>query len=379
MWDVLVVGGGPAGSAAALALQQRGARVLLIERAQVRTAHPGESLPGEGLTCLDELGVREPFSRLSSRPCYLHRVHWAGKHRERPALATPSGPTHQLDRVAFDDMLLAECERRGLSVKRGCTLKRLDCHSPRVLAELSDAGTTLHMECRAVIDATGRSAQVCRRLGAKRERADRLIAFGATFDRGDCEPSSLIESSAAGWWYTAPRPEGLLTALYLTELSGTPQLVQKPESIWSAALEQAPATRVRIAQRTRRSVIQGYRAGPEWTHFDPALPVLPVGDAVLSFDPISGEGLCFALRSGIEAAKALGSATIHRRYRDGARSVYESHLREREAGYAVERPLRNAAFWARPRHLTIERMGVRAPATGAGAAPAAGEACTLAE
>src|SRR3954471_18842046 len=119
MWDVLVVGGGPAGSAAGIALRQHGARGRVVERNRARRAHPGESLVGQGIRCLDELGVGAAFCALEARPSYLHRIHWAGKMLERPALRTRSGPTHHLDRAVFDDTLLTECERRGIAVKRG--------------------------------------------------------------------------------------------------------------------------------------------------------------------------------------------------------------------------------------------------------------------
>jgi flavin-dependent dehydrogenase len=299
---------------------------------------------------LEELGVADAFRRLEVRLSHLHRIRWAGKTLERPALSTRSGATHHLDRGDFDDMLLTACEQRGLLVKRSASLMRLVCTTGHLGVELNDAGARLRVECAAVIDATGRSARACRWLDAKRERADRLVAFAATFERGDCEPSSLVESSPDGWWYSAPRPGGSMTAMYVTELLDPGE--RNLQALWHAALAQTSATRARLEGRTQTSSVRAYRAGPEWTHFDPEAPVLPVGDAALSLDPISGEGLCFALRSGLEAAKALGSVSMRRAYREGARGVYESHLREREAGYALERSLRASMFWRLPRHST---------------------------
>lgn len=347
MWDVLVIGGGPAGSAAALSLHERGARVLLLERTRTRSAHPGESLLASGLACLSELGVGDAFRELEARPSYLHRIHWAGRTVERPALWTRAGPTHHLDRQAFDDMLLAECEKRSIDVRRGASVTRLRCAQGRVFADMQSEGVTQATECAGLIDATGRAAWACRRLAARRERADRLVAFVASFERGDSEPSTLIESSADGWWYCAPQPRGWMTAMYVTELLD--RQASNVRTLWNDALERAPATRARVSNRVQRSSVRAYRAGPEWTHFDPDLPVVPVGDGALSFDPMAGKGLAFALRSGIEAAEAVGSASGRRAYRDKARGIYESHLRDRETGYALERPLRDSRFWSAPR------------------------------
>lgn len=276
-------------------------------------------------------------------------------------MATPFGPTLHVDRRAFDALLLRACELRGVAVKRGASLLRLDCGHERAVVELHHAGAVLRTECAAIVDATGRSAWVCRQLQAKRERIDRLFALVAHFERGDTEPSSLVESGPDGWWYSAPRPRGLLVTMYLTELFGPGQ--RNRELMFSTALDQAPITFRRAAARARTTGVGAHRAGPEWTCFDPELPVLPVGDAALSFDPIAGEGICFARRSGMEAAKALGSVTLRRAYRDGARGIYEQHLREREAAYALERRRRATPFWMRPRGSVVAQREQGFPET----------------
>jgi flavin-dependent dehydrogenase len=346
MWDVLVVGAGPAGCASALALQKRGARVLVLERSAERRPHPGESLVGEGLVCLEELGALDAFRALEARPCFLHRVHWAGKSAELSSWQRRGGHSHQLDRVAFDTMLQNECKRRGVTVKLGSKLTELALEGTGIHAQLS-GDTHEALSARFVIDATGRSTWVCRRLGARRQRADRLVAWAATFYRGTCEPSSLIESGPEGWWYSAPRPGGLMTAMYISELLASP--APDPEALWFGAMADAPLTHQRLSGQTRCSDFQAYRAGPEWTEIDASAPVLPVGDAALSFDPMAGDGLCFALRSGLEAARAIDSLVLRRAYVEGACGIYESHLREREAAYAAERSLRRSPFWKQRR------------------------------
>lgn len=356
MWDAIVVGAGPAGSSAALALHGRGTRVLLLERSTIRQAHPGESLVGEGLVCLDELGLSEAFRALEARPCYLHHIRWSGKSFERPSILRSSGEPYQLDRVAFDEMLLGECGKRGIPVKRGAIVSSIAAETGAVRVEFRDeAGQRVSTESAHVIDATGRSAWVCRHLGARRERADKLVALAATFERLSTEPSSLIESAPNGWWYSAPRPGGLMTAMYVTELSS--ESARDVEEIWQPALTSAPFTAQRVRDRSRLSPVRAYRAGPEWTELDPSVNVLPVGDAALSFDPMAGDGLCFALRSGIEAARAIASTSLRRAYRKGTQQIYDTHLEEREAAYAAERALRPAPFWQCRRDVIAGALG----------------------
>jgi flavin-dependent dehydrogenase len=348
MAHVLVVGGGPAGSATALALRGTGVEVTLLERCATRVDRPGETLLADGARILRELGLLAEFQRLATRRCYLHRIHWGGRVAERSAILG-TGPSHHLDRARFDAMLLQACRDRGADVLFGSLLElKVDAFGALARARVSGSGR--EWRCDAIVDATGRSASVARLAGARRERVDRLVALTATFERDDVEPSSLLESSTRGWWYTAPRPDGGLIAMYLSELTTGRR---EHAGVWQRALEEAPATRARLQGRARRTELAVCAAAPGFTHFDPTLALLPVGDAAASFDPLAGEGLCFALRSGIEAASALREPARRRAFYAATFRIHREHLRRREHSYARERALRAAPFWQRARDTSL--------------------------
>jgi hypothetical protein len=70
----------------------------------------------------------------------------------------------------------------------------------------------------------------------------------------------------------------------------------------------------------------------------------------LSFDPIAADGLCFALRSGLETPAALfGGAAAKGRYRSAIAAIFRDHLANREHSYDAERRVRPTAFWLRSR------------------------------
>ncbi|HEX6764120.1 MAG TPA: hypothetical protein VF103_01555, partial [Polyangiaceae bacterium] len=94
-----------------------------------------------------------------------------------------------------------------------------------------------------------------------------------------------------------------------------------------------------------------YVAGPSFTEWDPGAGWLPVGDAALAFDPISSDGLCFALRSALEAAPVVesalaGSTDALVAYRRGLRDVYDQHIERRTALYGSEQRWPNSPFWS---------------------------------
>ena len=350
MTRILVVGGGPGGCAAAISLHRTGNDVVLLERSRTPVDRVGETLAGEGVEILRELGVLAAFERLEARPSHLHRIHWGARQLERSALFVKTGPSRHLDRAAFDSMLLAAARDAGARVEHG-SLLTIEPGGDALVANIRSGAQNARLTCEAVIDATGRVASVSRRLGARRERADRLVALTATFERGKLEPSSLVEGVAEGWWYTAPRPNGGLIAMYVTEdAAGKGERTE----VWRRGLRAVVATRERLSALTRRTPITLCSAAPGFTHFDASLPALPVGDAAVSFDPISGRGLCFALRSGIEAARALRSAPLRSAFYAGALQIYREHLQQREQGYARQRAVLGSAFWQRRRDSAID-------------------------
>lgn len=344
-FDVIVVGGGPAGSATALALLRHGARVAVIERSATGQDRLGESLQGAGTEALRELGVWDDFLRLEQRPSYFHRALWGGSVEERPALRQKYGPDLHLERARFDELLLSAAEARGAVVLRPASLRRVERNTDGFRVVALYGPNCRELVTRRLVDAAGRHATLARRQGATRHDTDRLIAVARSYRRGEREPSTLVETANHGWWYSAPLPGGRMVAAFFTD-ADSPGRHASRDAVWSSCLEGTTLTRERLMDAVPVSGPRSYVAGPALLEWDARVPLVPVGDAALSFDPIAAVGLCFALRSGIDAARALLSGPRARAaYREGIRRVFEEHLARRELIYASERAVRKTPFW----------------------------------
>jgi 2-polyprenyl-6-methoxyphenol hydroxylase-like FAD-dependent oxidoreductase len=347
-YDAVIVGAGPAGCATALALLGHGARVAIVERRAAPEDRMGESLRGVGCELLRELGVWPAFLKLEQRPSYLHRAAWAGHVEERQAIRSQFGPDLHLDRAAFDALLLDAAVARGAALFRPAALRDATSWGDGVSLSIQCGRQVQQLEARMVVDASGHGAVVARRFGAVRHYVDRLIGMAQSFDRGQRLPATLVEAADEGWWYTAPQPRGRMVALFITD-GDAPARAGSSEA-WRRALQSAPLTRDLLGATEAASLVRRYLATPSLLAWNPCVPVLPVGDAALCFDPISADGLCFALRSGIEAAAALrGVRGSKEAYHSGIHGIFSTHVARREQIYASERRVRPTPFWSRPR------------------------------
>ena len=166
---------------------------------------------------------------------------------------------------------------------------------------------------------------------------------------------TFIEATEDGWWYSAPLPGGRLVAAFMTDGDLEVCSSLRDREGWLAAARRAPATSERIAayepggeppaiasaNTSRLSSV----AGPDW---------LAVGDAAVSFDPLSSQGIVTALESALEAAGAIadGGEAALARYASAAAQRYRDYLVERARYYGAEHRWPDAPFWRR-RQITF--------------------------
>lgn len=345
LFDVAIVGAGPAGSATARRLASRGKRVALIEESLFDAPRIGESLAPAVQPLLVELGLWRSFLALGPVPSYGTRSLWGEvTPRVHSHLMNPWGCGWHIDRSKFDQMLAHGACEAGAMPFFGAAVVCCKESSEGWTLELRDGLTrtpgkpSIELRARVVIDATGRAAHLARRLGAKRFLLDHLVGVGTRFDGigMSCEGYVLVEAARVGWWYSAPIPNDSLIVMIMTDSDLCRNSRLTSNSSWWEHMKGAMATRERVAEAQPRL---GPRPFCAYSHrlcrSERHRPWFAVGDAALAVDPISGSGVVRALRSAQDAAETA-LAIVEMRTAD-ALSAYEAQYDAECSGYLVER------------------------------------------
>lgn len=367
--DVLVVGGGPAGLAVALELAHLGSlTVLVVERTAYDQPRIGETLSPGARTLLDHLRVTDGFDAEGHVQAYGTAAAWGSPDlATRDFLMTPFGTGWHLDRRRFDARLATDAEWAGAVVWRGSRIRRLAEVADGFDVAVEHDGAIADLGPQFVVDATGKSAAIARRLSTGRRRLDRQVAVAGTFRVPDgvaSESQTLVEACELGWWYTANLPDHELVAALVTDADLVRAHGLAREPVWRDTLSRVPHTAARVSAArltTRPRIVAAYSAvlvpavGARW---------LAVGDAAASHDPLSASGIVRALDSGIHAARSIHAALVLGRpealaeYDQRNRLAYDQYCVTRAAYYQMEGRWADAPFWRRrQRHVTLDPRG----------------------
>lgn len=311
VWDVLVVGAGPAGAVAAATLAEQGLLVALLEKDLSPEAKPGEVLTPNAIPILFHLGLLDLIETNGNLACPLACIDRAWS-RARPNrehfLGHPGGRAWVIDRVALEQLLVSRAIRAGVHVFLGHhvrgLIRRHGCWS--VQTRSSEGPASLH--AAFVVDAGGRAATVARRLGAKRKRLFRLLALhvqSAPDRERHSEPASLtIEAAAVGWWYAVCGPGQMLTCALFTH---DPDRARSnaARSALLAAFDDTISLPSWTKGLVRSGRVRSVDASPSFLDHPAGEGWLAIGDAAASFDPIASQGLVNALSSGLGGAEAI--------------------------------------------------------------------------
>lgn len=356
-FDVAVIGGGPTGTAAAIALARTGRSVTVLERSHYDYARIGEVLPPAARLPLIELGVWDRFIAEGHAPSPGILSAWGqDEPYENHFIFNPYGHGWHLDRRRFDAMLALAAEEAGANVRRGARVSCLTVSSRRWQVEFTTKGERNHLQATFLVYATGRACLLARWQGAKRIFHDRLVGFVGFFSAHSVHSKrnyqTLIEAAENGWWYSVWLPDSRLVVAYMTDADLIPKGGVPVSEYWQSRLEQAPYTRSRtngcVPEAVLRSVAaSSYRmdrvTGDNW---------LAAGDAALAFDPLSSQGIYRALKSGLLAARTienclLGGQTALEEYARGTQRSFDKYLSMRTIVYSQEQRWSSSAFWQR--------------------------------
>jgi flavin-dependent dehydrogenase len=360
--DVAVIGGGPAGAAAALTLLAYSSlRVAVIERSHYEGVRIGETVSPAIRSLLDYLGIPGDMLAAQHVPMYGTHAAWGSPAlSRRDFLTTGHGDGWHLDRLRFDRLLADAVRERGGTLYTGTRLSAVH----REQADSWTLGLVQrdHGECALtanyVIDATGQQAGFARRIGAIPVVCDQLIGIARYYDLAGApqrEWVTLVESVPNGWWYSACLPGDRMIATFMSDPGELRQRRARTIEGWEELLAGTQYTRQRLA---------GARLGATFAIRPAAIRILsPVtgsgwiaaGDAAAAFDPLASMGIGHGLSSGMHAARVAhdwltADGLLSAQYERNLRRLFAQHLQLRHRYYLLEQRWAQQPFWAR-RHI----------------------------
>jgi flavin-dependent dehydrogenase len=213
----------------------------------------------------------------------------------------------------------------------------------------------LRIVSRFVVDATGRHAELCRRLGIGRRREDRLIGIAGILWAEEAlgEPlPSRIEAHPLGWWYSAGLPGGCVIAVFFTDADLSARTRLANPRAWRRLLGESRHTFDRLAACIPCGSIRVFPATSHCLDCAAGASWLAVGDALIGRDPLSSSGIDFALASAERASSVLcalanGNEESAATYNAQVSADFAAYMRQRRAHYAIESRWPNSPFWQR--------------------------------
>ena len=338
-YDVIVVGGGPAGSTTASLLARTGHRVLVVERDKFPRYHIGESLLSATLPILEHVGVLDDVARhgFVKKPggSFLwgsQQDLWSFWFRE-----DPGGYQHayHVIRSQFDDILLRHAARLGAEVHDATTVESIGGEGPFRVTARPDGGSAVTIEAKLLVDASGQSALLGRREGLREynEFFKNLAIWSYFADAarldGELGNNVLSAAHADGWCWYIPLHDGTVSVGAVVDAarwkdSARPETL---EATYRSLLERCPpvAEMLRGARQTAPiRVIRDYSYSSRRFHHHGALLA---GDAACFIDPVFSTGVHLACLAGLLAADAIEDVLAGKRDRDAAFESYDASYR----------------------------------------------------
>jgi flavin-dependent dehydrogenase len=321
--DVLVIGGGPAGSTAAALLAERGHRVTLLEKDRHPRFHIGESLLPANLPLFERLGVLPEVEAIGIRKWGAEFVSpWHDHHQSFEFVdawdkSMPSA--FQVRRSEFDRILIDNAQRKGAEVIQGCRVREVDLsevQGPRIRAENED-GRDQSWRARFVVDASGRDTFLGNRLKAKRRNPEHNSSSvyahfrGARRHEGKKEGHITIFWFAHGWFWFIPLSDGATSVGMVT----WPYYIKtRRGSLGDFFLENiadCPVLAKRLAQAELVSRVEATGNFSYACDHSHGTNYLLLGDAYAFIDPVFSSGVMLAMNSAFAGAEAIDTCLRH--------------------------------------------------------------------
>ncbi|MEO6703305.1 MAG: NAD(P)/FAD-dependent oxidoreductase [Jatrophihabitantaceae bacterium] len=368
-YDVIVIGGGPAGSTAAGLLAKAGRRVLVLEREKFPRYHVGESLVPGVMPVLDELGVRETIERAG----FIHKhgttLRWGAERELWTIHFDEAGPweyAYEVQRADFDNALLTNARALGATViEEAEVIEAIDENGRCVGVRYRHGRRGEPIEVRAayVIDASGQGKLMARRDGLLNWHEDlRNVAIWTYFQGGSQLPgidrgNILTEYHQDGWVWVIPFNDGTRSVGFVSPYQQYSSAGLTPGEFFESRLAVAPEAQRLLEGATR---IADYRTTKDWSYSCSRFSgpgYVMVGDAAAFVDPLFSTGVMLAMKSASVAAHAVDAILSEPSREQHCQQAFEASYRDffdtvvSFVRYFYDARRQRVDYWARAQEL----------------------------
>ncbi len=316
--DVLVIGGGPAGSTAATLLAKKGHRVTLLEKARHPRFHIGESLLPANLPLFDALGVRDEVEAIGMEKWGAEFVSPWHEHRQSFEFADAwdkSMPrAYQVRRSEFDEILIRNAARCGASVIEGCRVRDVEFlpnDAGAIVRAEHDDGRSETWQCRFLVDASGRDTFLGNRLKAKQRNPKHNSAAlyghfrGAQRNAGKKEGHITIYWFEHGWFWFIPLADGTTSVGAVTWPAYLKTRKNPVQDFFFDLIAQCPALAARLKDAELVSPVEATGNFSYTCDHSHGATYLLLGDAYAFVDPVFSSGVMLAMNSAFVGADTV--------------------------------------------------------------------------
>jgi len=356
IYDVAIIGGGPAGSTAATLLARAGRRVIICEREKFPRFHIGESLLPVSMKTFTRLGVHEKFERAGFLKKYGGEMTSACcdvgvKFYFKDGFRSQTESSYQVPRAEFDQVLLDHAAENGAEVREQTAVKGVEFYDDRVeLKVQSKSIAPEKITARYVIDASGRHSVLGNHFKLKETypHLQKISIFahyeGVELEEGRDAALTRMVRAADRWFWYIPLPNDRSSIGIVCDTALYRQAKKSPEEFLEQSLAEQPFLARRMTRAHRVTPVyasadfsyrQSRLTGDRW---------LLAGDAAGFIDPVFSSGVFLALLAGEQCADILDlvldhpgkAARLFPKYERLLRRVMKGYLRFVDAWYSKE-------------------------------------------
>lgn len=318
--DVLVVGGGPAGSTISALLAEKGWKVTLLEKEHHPRFHIGESLLPMNLPILKHLGVLEQVHEIGIKKPgadFNSSMEVSGHHQFHFGFALDKNHpyAYEVRRSEFDNLLLRNSAAKGTQVLEGVRVTRADFpkDSHPVAHAVDENGNERTWTCRFFVDASGRDTLLSKQFSLKRKNRNHASAaiFGHFNNverrEGEYEGNISVYWFEHGWFWMIPLKDGSMS---VGAVCRPEYLKQRRNSPAEFLLQTIALSHPEMRQRMRNAQLinNEARATGNYSYTSTRMRGdrhIMVGDAYAFVDPIFSSGVLMGMNSGMLGSEAV--------------------------------------------------------------------------